>query len=145
MFTNQLNFKKNCMDRIILIYFHTWPLWGGQGKEFVLKNRWGWGYLHRLFYLDLNSYYFEVQVTWIWSVWTGNCFLNHKSILPESNLPSNIAKLGVAGKNQGSFLAPVEKYIVGLIVRTCLDRWGSDVGSGCGAWGKMFKWRPPSA
>ena len=35
--------------------------------------------------------------------------LNHKSILPESNLLSNIAKLGLAGKNQGSFLAPVDK------------------------------------
>ena len=29
---SQTNLKKN-MDRIILIYFHTWPLWGGQGKE----------------------------------------------------------------------------------------------------------------
>ena len=31
---------------------------GGKGEELVLKNRWGWGYLHRLFfYLDLDSYY----------------------------------------------------------------------------------------
>ena len=84
-------------------------------------------YLHRLFYLDLDSYYLEVQVTWIWSVWTGNWFWNHKSILPESNLLSNIAKLELAGKNQGSFLAPVDKW------------------TGCGARGKMFKWCPPSA
>ena len=34
--------------------------------------------------------------------------LNHKSILPESNLLSSIVKLGLAWKNQGSFLSPVD-------------------------------------
>ena len=69
----------------------------------------GLGYLHRLFYLDLDSYYLEVQsdldlVSVDWEL-----IFESQVHIARSNLLSNIAKLGLARKNQGSLLDPVDK------------------------------------